>query len=452
MRFSFDIRRVKCNAVLSTSDSPWGANDGIRVYFLVFTGNGNYNLMISGREFPPPDVVTSYSFVAGKQLDLTAFPPANAPSWRSSLIDVGETDNVWIGVIGINEGLAYVGGGGGFSSKSAGTGVIEGFVKWVGGQPEELKDTPTSTALDVGFDQLNNALDGLNAADDCQGVAFAYELVFSGVHLFHEYLKHASGTVALTSHSLAVGGLSIANRPRTSGCGQPDYEVTLQVVRHDQPQVNVIDTVTATRLGEAHPFRGRASQCADKAAKAKVWAIMYDHETLFKPTFFLATVPMIWEVDGIEIHQLSGSMNPTKETTIPFEAGSRLQPVHIDYEILSVGGINQLKLTTRGDDGNYTVKVRLLLRFSSTDTMIFYDEDMYIEGQGMNGDQAYHDYIGCLAAYYDFVRRNVNVHLRLDPGSPVEDVMRVENNLIKIAGVLGGAPIEGAGPIVTATE
>src|SRR5262245_543328 len=116
MFFTFKLRSVQCNAVLSGEDSMWGQNDGIRVFFLVLTGSGFRQLIISGREFPPPDVMESYSFVPGKKLDLDLFLPMNAADWETDPVDVGETDTVSIAVVGINEGVPYVAGGGGFGS------------------------------------------------------------------------------------------------------------------------------------------------------------------------------------------------------------------------------------------------------------------------------------------------------------------------------------------------
>jgi len=40
MRFSVKLLDLKCNAVLSGEESPWGKNDGIRVFFIVFNESG----------------------------------------------------------------------------------------------------------------------------------------------------------------------------------------------------------------------------------------------------------------------------------------------------------------------------------------------------------------------------------------------------------------------------
>jgi hypothetical protein len=74
MQFSFKLLNIKCNKVLSGEDSPWGERDGIRVFFLAFTGSGYRYLRVSDREYPPPDMVENYSFVPGKTLDLAFFP------------------------------------------------------------------------------------------------------------------------------------------------------------------------------------------------------------------------------------------------------------------------------------------------------------------------------------------------------------------------------------------
>src|SRR5438874_10278956 len=160
MYFSFQLMDVKCNAVLSSDDSPWGKHDGIRVYFLVLTGNNQRELLISGREFPEPDLVDNYSFSPGTQLVLHDYPPQNAPNWLIDLIDVNEADTVWCAVIGINEGMPYVAGGGGGLSGKLGEAGIKTFL--------------TASNTPVSLDLIDVALDQINQAPECRGVEFAY--------------------------------------------------------------------------------------------------------------------------------------------------------------------------------------------------------------------------------------------------------------------------------------
>src|SRR5688572_11583303 len=108
MLFSFKLLSVKCNAVLSGEDSPWGNSDGIRVFFFALTGSQSHPVLISGSEFGPQDMTTCYKFVPGKTLDLNNFPPTNFPSWETANFDVAEADLVELVVVGINEGLSYV--------------------------------------------------------------------------------------------------------------------------------------------------------------------------------------------------------------------------------------------------------------------------------------------------------------------------------------------------------
>lgn len=128
MNFSFELLDVRCDAVLSTDDSPWGKFDGIRVYFLALTGSNQRVLLISGREFPEPDIADNYYFFPGKKIDLHSFPPQNAPTWDTGLLDVNEGDNVWCAVIGINEGLPYIAGGGGGITGKLGEAGIKTFL------------------------------------------------------------------------------------------------------------------------------------------------------------------------------------------------------------------------------------------------------------------------------------------------------------------------------------
>ena len=436
MNFSFELSSIKCNAVLSTKNSPWGENDGIRLYFLVFDGNGHYNLMVSGREYPPPDVVDSYSLQPGDSLDLRSYPPTNAPSWESDLFDVDETDYVWVAVIGINEGIAYPGGGGGGTSDQSAfmTGVQE-FVKYAASKGFE--GAPTDIAVGASFAALNSRLDALNASSDCRGVAFAYEIVFSGKQLLFKGMQQRIQTLVL-GDGQGVGPLAIINQART-GCGAAKYEVPLTVTLRQQPMVNVKDAVTSTRTGPATSFAPRFSTCQDQAKGAEVWPIMYDRAISFTPNFFFATIQMIWRIEDTEIHQLNGSLRPTTESYTPVDGATVNKPVKVDFEVATVGGINQLTLKTSGDDGDYSLKVGLLLKFFDNQApMIFYEEDVPVWGQDMTGNQAYKAYIGCLIRYHDFVRRHVNIHLSLDPGTPVEQIIQVEDDLVALTKYLAG--------------
>src|SRR5437588_174609 len=193
MNFSFKVLDLKCNSVLSSDDSPWGAEDGIRLMLFVWTGTQHNESIISGREFPEPDLVDNYKFTPGTQLDLWKYPPQNKSTWETDPIDVGDGENVWLAVIGVNEGLPSVEGGGGGVVGGIFLFAVEEFVKaLVGGACKdphtEVAQAPTAAAVGTGFELLNKELAAVNAPDDCRGVAFAYETVFSARYLFSEHI------------------------------------------------------------------------------------------------------------------------------------------------------------------------------------------------------------------------------------------------------------------------
>jgi hypothetical protein len=96
------------------------------------------------------------------------------------IVNVGETDKVSIAVIGLNEGLPYLAGGGGFGMGNKAT--IEGTEELLKTMAEKaakarLKgaDLVANPAISVAFELLKNYIEELNSAADCRGVAFAFE-------------------------------------------------------------------------------------------------------------------------------------------------------------------------------------------------------------------------------------------------------------------------------------
>jgi hypothetical protein len=299
-----------------------------------------------------------------------------------------------------------------------------------------LDSAPTESALSFGFDQLNHAIDAINNAPDCRGVAFAYELVFSAKYLFANHFKRKSRTLMLGTQN-AVQGLHIANRARTSpNCGQPNYEATLNVVRETQPMVAVTDTAGSERQGQIQLFTPTFTRCANTQGDIYVWPILRDRTITFIPDFFFGTIPMIWKIDDIEIHDVEGFLKPTKEVYIPVNNAAMAQPVTIDFTVSAVGGTNKLTLNTHGADGNYYVKISLLLQFfDSQPPMVFFEEDVFIDGQQVDGGPAYHDYLDCVLEY---IRTGYKIYMRqwVSPGTPRDQKLEFERNVLEIARML----------------
>jgi len=434
MDFSFRLVDVKCNAVKSSAASPWGAKDGIRIYFLVFSGSGHWDLAISGREYPEPEVADNFSFVPGKTMLLHDFPPTTSPSWTFRLNDISETDHVWVAVIGINEGLPYVAGGGGGGESKIGFSAIQEFTKWIA--DAKLHSATTEHALNFGFEQLNHGIAGINSASECRGLAFAYELVFSARYLFAQHFKKKRRTLVLGTQ---IGGLDILNKATPSpGCGVPNYEATLEVVRETLPTVDMTDIPGKERQGQIQEFNQTFKRCENTQRSIYAWPILRDRTVTFIPSFFFATIPMIWKIDVAEISDAQGSRKVNTEVHFPVSDTKIVQDVIIDFTHSALGGINKLTLNTHGEDGNYSVKISLLLKFFvNQPPMVFYEEDIVIEGQQVDGGDDYDAYLDCVL---DYVRTGYKIHARqwVSPGTPRDQKLEFERNVLAMGRMLSG--------------
>lgn len=436
MDFSFRLVDVKCNAVKSSAASPWGAKDGIRIYFLVFSGNGDYNLAISGREYPEPDIADNLSFIPGKTMLLHDFPSTTTPSWSLRVNDVSETDFVWVAIIGINEGLPYMGGGGGGSASKIGFEAIQKFTEWLAAGP--LDNPATEQALSFGFGQLNHAIAGINSAPECRGLAFAYELAFQARYLFAQHFKKKTQTLLVNPQN-AAQGLAIANEANPSpGCGVPNYEARLEVVRETVPMVEMVDTPGDGVKGPIQDFNQTFKRCENTQRIIYAWPILYDRTLTFTPSFFFAVIPLIWKIDATEIYDPQGTLKVTTEAHFPVSDTKIVKPVTIDYTVSSVGGKNKLTLKTYGAEGNYSVKISLLLKFwGNQPPMVFYEDDVLIEGQQVDGGDDYQAYLNCVL---DYVRTGYKIHARqwVSPGTPRDQKLEFERNVLAMGRMLGG--------------
>ena len=425
MYFSFELVDVKCNAVLSSDDSPWGKQDGIRVYFLVFTGSNQKGLLESGRELPEPDLVDNYVFYPGKVTVLRNFPPQNASSWKIDFIDVSEGDNVWAAVIGVNEGLPYVaGGGGGFAGKLGEAGI---------------KTYLQAIQAPVSLDLLDVALDAINNAPECRGVAFAYEVVFSARYLFANYFTQLTNTMTLNAAN-STQGLQIISRPKnTSGCGTPGYEVRLRVTLEQQPEV-VVEKASA-KVGQGIPrlFKPKFTLCADPGRPIEVWPVLFSEEIDLSAKNFYLPTETIWQIEGETINTPSGVLTFTKEASFPADGSKMTKPINIAFSVSTVGGQDRLVLKNDPSDGNYSIRVSLLLKFfDNQPPLLFYDDYITVVGQILDGNQAYWDYLKCLEHFRETVTRYVRHNEWIRPGTPIEQVETLERDLLQLMQIFQG--------------
>ncbi|NUK54749.1 hypothetical protein HRW14_31720 [Streptomyces lunaelactis] len=397
MDFSFRLRNVTCKSVLSTEDSDWGRQDGIRLVLLAYTANGYHDFRISGRELPEPDLVDNYPFVPGKTLNLDLFPPVKRPDWTLDPVPFGEpADVVRIAVVGINEGLPFVGGGGGFSS------VTHSGFEELTKQMAETAATGATAAVGiaVAFELLKAALEGMNGPD-CRGVAFVYQTDLSLKKLLQDHLhnkstRHVLGTA---NGNQALGIVSGVGVP--AGCGKPSYEVSLQITREEPLSLEVQDHAGEPRQGNIERFEPSYEPCRP-AELIFIIPTFHDREITFIPSFHYESLKPMWRVEGQELTKQQDELRLQVDVRRPGDEHMTTGQVTVKYRREEVGGIKRLILSTHGEDGDYTLTVGLFLNFEGnvppppSPFVEFESVVVPVVGHLVTGNRAYDQYLSCV--------------------------------------------------------
>lgn len=421
MLFTFRLAKITCHSVLSTEDSDWGAADGIRVYFLVTSTAGKPELLISGREYPPPDATDNYHFVPGKSLDLDQFPPVGAADWETPPIDVSPGEFATLTVIGLNEGLAFVGGGGGAAPSQTGARVaIEEFSKEF--YEEAMEHAPEAAAvtgqvwLAVALALLEKLIEKLNESGNCRGVAFAYSVDVSLGRLLATHLTKKT-EVTKVNTSQAITPLHIAtvvNRP--PGCGTPSYELELETVRHQAIGLKVEEGYASPRSGPPRAFEATWERCATEG-EMRVWTEYFDREFTIRPTVPHYTLfHPTWHIDGVPVPASGGSVKLTKQVYLAADPSPQTRDVTIECEVESLADAQALRIETKGIDGNFAFLVSLRYKLADVAPWVtFHETDVFVDGQQLAGNEAYQQYLDCVSAFFRTVTSYKQQKVRLDP-------------------------------------
>jgi hypothetical protein len=94
----------------------------------------------------------------------------------------------------------------------------------------------------------------------------------------------------------------------------------------------------------------------------------------------------IWQIDGQTISAPSGTFPLNKEVTFPVDGTRVSRSVTVGFSVSAVGGTDKLVLTNDPQDGNYSVRVTLLLKFfDNQPPLVFYDDDMRSSARELKG-------------------------------------------------------------------
>jgi hypothetical protein len=411
MQFSFELLSVGCESVLSTEDSEWGAEDGIRVYFIVLTTGGFHGVLVSGREFPPPDGIDNYYFVPGKTLTLDQFPPQNAGSWEllppAGLSDV---DSVMVTVLGVNEGLPYLAGGGGFGgSQKASLKVFEEIAQKGSEEAGEhlfgkAGEAVGGAAFGAAWSLMEGLIEELNHSPECRGVAFCYPIEISMRKLLLDHLWRKDTTHRIDGASPSTGLGLVATSQHPADCGSPRYSVELGITRIDPLGIAVEDVVVGEpRQGERTAMPVEVESCRPPlGAEMQTWHTYVDRTITFTPSHSYASLKPTWHVQGTELQRDEETLNLTRPVNDHTGGEVSERPVAVRCEQIKRDGKDCLVLHTRGEDGIYSLEVSLRFNFEGVHPLPpnswveFRKEVVWVSGSELEGNDAWKAYLPCV--------------------------------------------------------
>jgi hypothetical protein len=148
---------------------------------------------------------------------------------------LGSNDFITVALLGINEGVAFVGGGGGFGGSAAQDGFYEAQ-KSLGGKLADaaVQVGEGASAQGVGgfvtdavFEAFKTVLEQLNSVGDCRGVAFAHGISLNRKTLLAHTLTSKSFLMNPASDEVGLAAVMQVKQ----GCGHSDYDIPVRVFR-----------------------------------------------------------------------------------------------------------------------------------------------------------------------------------------------------------------------------
>jgi hypothetical protein len=404
MKITFQPDEIICHQTLSSTSSPWGPQDGLRFYFMLEAGLTQKDGMISGRTYPPPDAVDNHPIGNGNTLRLSSFPPTGRGSWLTNVLDIDEDNLVTITLIGMNEGLPYIAGGGGSGPHDT---LGAAFAL---GADIFFKEVHIPVISSLGEEMIELA-HGLSHFPDCTGSAFIYRRQMTGADLIGALLRGQGRLeMRLTRQE------SLRTQTPRGDCNVPNYDVLLSARLLSDMKVDVVDKPVRRENTEPEPLDALIKHCA-RGEQIMVWAAQFDREILFKPRFQFRIKRFFWKVEGQEIVNDRGTITAQLIVEKLPAGTTSTGPITVEYV---VDFHQNLRLRTTGTAGNYSILVEAFIELSSSEPPLrLFSSHRWIEGQQTEGDEGYQRYIDCVNGFLNRLRRIVLVKRRLHPLEPV---------------------------------
>lgn len=386
MKFSLTPVELICQESKSTTNSPWGARDGLHFTTILEAGPNTSDAMVCANQFPGSDE-NYLDMTAGTNATLSNYPPQNRTSWKSSTFDFDETTLIKFGMIGINVGQAYIGGGGGGAAVKPFISLIKIFEKMAGLPPL------MSEFMDFARTQLNKF-------SDCRGTVFIFEKQFSGADLLLALVNQNSRRLDLT---FSPTDNKFIDTP-ASGCNAGAYSLSANLKLETPISFTTSVSEQFVNLSAPEPADIALNDCASIGIGSQVWAIQYDNQITIKPNFGFSSIPLVWEIMGTQINQSSGKIEMTINV-IKEPKGRRFdEQVTLEYRVEPID--RSLIINIKGANGNFDLDVNAYFDHPILSGMKrVFTTSIEVEGQREEGNDAWKAYGKCVMTSLGRIRR-----------------------------------------------
>lgn len=439
MKFKFELTEIACKQTLSNNDAWWGANDGLQIHFLMSTSKDNEGENIVSGYDPKARTLgrsdDNIPFYKGKILKMNSvIPLRGGNNWETEVYDISEHDTLNIVIIGVNKGLPFISGGGGFGK---GDELFKTLIKLFGKIPVAGASKISEGTLMV-IDFINKHV---NDFEDCRGISFGFSTELKGRDLITFMLKSQRNIKLLKlSNDLNPLPLNFIHNPSSSNkCNTPNYDVTLNISIMSQLRVDINEDDLFIKKGPDFDFNPLLKSPCEIKRNTTVWINYFNKTLTLNTDFKFDTIKIVWNINGVDIRNSSGMLNIENNVSLPMGISESKRKISIKYQLESIEPFEELKLFTNAEDGNYEMNISLKLRFSESEDFIVYKNwIIYIHGQRLEGDEKYQEWLQCDSkasrTLHRKIARLVGVRGYISPIEPISFI-NIRNEIFNMSKV-----------------
>jgi hypothetical protein len=400
MNYTFSVDKIICHQPLGSYDGILA--DGLRFYYIIgvndriekiISGDGVYNPNL---QYDTDDSNTDSIFVRqGTIIELPIHKPRQGEYFESTNYNIQPDDKIEIILIGINEGVAYAGGGGGTWN--------EEFKKLVKEIMSKLGSE--GKAIGEGFGMFIDFIsEHYNNFDECKGNIFTFHSEMSGIQLMEATSLNRTKQIVLNSkeHQLPM---YFRNESKPPACNIPNYDIYFSFKLQDKllvddSQISRIH-IRSSDFETFLPKIGMFNQTC-KRENLQIQYLYYKNEITIKTNFNFSNLPFFWEINGIEINQ-STSIQLQESCYHPTNVSFN-DLVPLDIIINNLDGHKIIKISSNYQLGDFSLDVKLRIKFPNI-TKTFYERNFDFDIIEIKGNKEYNEYIKCVEANTAYITR-----------------------------------------------